>query len=96
MEPSNIDQSMYQFGNNSQVTLFYGFDINNINNLSIDEIGTIAKQISAETHTTTEKILEMFGEKIERMIPYPDVDEIPEVTIKDEDNFTSGEKIKFY
>ena len=93
MEPSNIDPCVYQFGNNSQVSLLNGFDLNN---LSIDEIGTIAKQISVETHTTTEKILEMFGEKIETMIPYPDIEEIPEVTIKDEDIFTSGEKIKFY
>ena len=93
MEPSNIDPCVYQFGNNSQVSLLNGFDLNN---LSIDEIGTIAKQISVETHTTTEKILEMFGEKIETMIPYPNIDEIPEVTIKDEDTFTSGGKIKFY
>ena len=93
MEPSNIDPAMYQFGNNSQTSFYNGFDLNN---LSIDEIGTIAKQISVETHTTTEKILEMFGEKIETMIPYPDIDEIPEVTIKDEDTFTSGGKIKFY
>ena len=90
-----LDQSVYEL-NKTYVSLLNGMSLNNSNNNNISDIEKQKSAISAETYHTIGKILEILGEKIEKMIPYPNSDEIPEVKIQDEDTFTSGEEIKFY
>ena len=91
----NLDQSIYE-PNRANVPLANEMSLNNSNNNNISDIEKQKSSISAETYHTIGKILEILGEKIEKMIPYPNLDEIPEVKIQDEDTFTSGEEIKFY
>ena len=91
----NLDQSIYEVIR-TNVPLANEMSLNNSNNNNISDIEKQKSAISAETYHTIGKILEILGEKIEKMIPYPNSDEIPEVKIQDEDTFTSGEEIKFY
>ena len=91
----DLDPSIFE-QNKTHVSLENYMNLINSNNNNISDIEKQKSAISAETYHTIGKILEILGEKIEKMIPYPNSDEIPEVKIQDEDTFTSGEEIKFY
>ena len=56
-------------------------------------ISTIQKQvIPSNKNSTDENFIKRF---LDNLFPYPNIDEIPEIKIKDKDHFQSDEEIKF-
>lgn len=92
-ETFNIDPSLYLEGEKTSSSLFNGMNTQSLTN---NEISLISKHITSGTNLTIEKWLEILEKKLILENPYPNREEIPELKIKDEENFTSGEKIKFY
>ena len=92
---NSYDQVLYsQSQNNSSNQLADDLNQNSLSqsNYSIIPQGTATTTIQ----TTIIRILEILNIIFPNKIPYPDKDEIPELEIKDENTFTSGDEIKYY
>ena len=92
---NSYDQVLYsQSQNNSSNQLADELNQNSLSqsNYSIIPQGTATTTIQ----TTIIRILEILNIIFPNKIPYPDKDEIPELEIKDENTFTSGDEIKYY
>ena len=76
---------------------------NNINELekNLNELSKINPQIStvqnkkssSNSNSTCKNLIEGIRDNL---FPYPNIDEIPEIKIKDQDHFQSNEEIQFY